>query len=231
MQYKILNEGIQNNFNYSGVEYEYDGTECNDSECGCQSGDYCRRNEYINLHVSEINIPDIVAHLLEKSNKKENPIETKDLTFVNYCVDRLVRIYKCYEQSNWEILTRPGYYGEEIDCISFSDIDNLKLDIISLLNKAPNKRIEFVLEKEYRYLIDSVKNKNWNIEEVPVSSIKVGNDEYRKKVESGFYEEHNLPIGIYLKEGDFYRIVDGYHRYVSIVGGKKREKVEIIVGK
>ncbi len=36
--FKILNEGLTNNFVYDGVDYDYDSHACDDEGCGCRDG-------------------------------------------------------------------------------------------------------------------------------------------------------------------------------------------------
>jgi hypothetical protein len=156
-------------------------------------------------------------------------IETEDISFIDYCVDRLLRINKVYLTENWTIVTCDGYYGQEVESIKLNCFDDLVQDIKQLIEFEPNKRIEFILEKEYQFLTDIVKNKNWKEVVVLTDKLKVGNNEYLKKIDFCVYDEnHELPIGIYVKDGEFYRLIDGYHRFCGIVPNKK--EVSIIFG-
>jgi hypothetical protein len=227
MNFKILNEGIENNFLYSGAEYEYDGRECPD-DCECKNGGYCRSNYYVNLRMKNIDLRRIREHFLEKTAKTKGRIETKNIDFIHYCVDRLLRINKVYLTDNWSISTSHGYYGDEIDQIDLSNFGLIKEKIIQIIQLTPNKRIEFILNEEYGFLIDKVKDKNWGIINAKIEDIRMGSEEYRKKADTGIYDEKSdLPIGVYVKEGNFYRIIDGYHRFIA---NKDKKNVEIIVG-
>lgn len=229
MKFKIINEGLRNDFKYY-LDYEYDGRPCYDETCGCRTGnDYCRSNEYDNLRIEEVHIPSLVAYFLSKTNKKKDVIETKNVDFLNYCVDRLLRIHKLYETDYWDIQTCGGYYGQEIDLITLNDL-KFKLiceKIQSLIVMFPNERIEFILMEEYGYVLDSLKGKKFKLIETDVSNLKIGNEVYYKKIEDAYYKDYPYPIGVYIKEGEFFKLVDGYHRYKSIIKNKK--KVEIIV--
>lgn len=222
MKYKVLTEDLQNDFKYV-VDHAYDEYFCNDPNCGCQDGsDYCRCAHYENLRVEEIsnaNLGYIRKHFLSVTKKKK-AIEVKNTKFVEYCVDRLLRIYKVYDKNNWEISASQGYYGDEVDCVSLNCFNKIQEDLREIIKLSPTKRIEFILMKEYGHLLEDVKGKRWVEKEVPVSSIKI-NQHYCKKVDG--YELTGLPVGIYLRDGDNYRLIDGYHRYVSLVasGAKK----------
>lgn len=233
MKYKILNEGVSNDFNYSGVEYDYDGKDCTDPNCGCRHDDYCRRNFYVNLHIENISINGVRTHFLEKSLKKKGVIETKDDSFVEYCVDRLLRIHKVYLEDNWEINTGRGYYGDEVESITLGDFGDLRDKVKHIINLHPDDRIEAILLEEYGHLIPAVKDRKWEQISVPTSLLVCGNEDYRKKVDGEIYKEWDTPelaIGIYVTDNGRYKLIDGYHRYVELVCKQKLQEVTIIRG-
>ena len=231
MKYRILNERVINNFIYTGVSYETDGTDCTDPGCGCRHNDYCRRNFIVNPRVESVSISSILSTFLEPSSKRKDVISTKNIEFVDYCVDRLLRIYKVYDPEAWEINRSRGYYGEEIDSINLNCFGNVVTDIKQIIKLTPNERIEFILNKEYGYLLDSIKNKHWSQIEVVPTSLKINNKEYVKKCDGYIDLNSNLPIGIYIKDGDNnYKLIDGYHRYVETMKNKEIKPINIIIG-
>ena len=200
-------------------------------DCGCKTGDdYRRTSRYVGLRVKDVDIYSILGCFLEKSNNKKNAKNSND-TFMFYCVERLLRIYKIWEPDNWEFDVSRGYYGQEIDRIRLCSFGDIKADILKLLSLKPNDRIKFVLEKEYGYVLDAVDRLDFEEIEISVSDIIVSNEEYRKKVEVGLYDlsQPNLLIGISLTKfgtDDKYKIIDGYHRFVDLT--KNKEIVNII---
>lgn len=234
MKYRILNEGVENNFLDGGVEYRYDSYSCDDESCGCRDGnDYCRSASYKGLEVESANLDSVREHFLVTSAKKKDVVDISNIDFVDYCVDRLLRIYQVYDKDVWDISTSHGYYGDEIDEICLNNFGSLRDDIIKVIKLSSNKRIEFVLEKEYGNLLASVGQRKWSVKKIDSSLLLVGNKEYVKKIpitQRGVYQKHNLPIGIYIKIGQKYQLVDGYHRYVEIVQAQKENPVEIICG-
>jgi len=225
IQYKIFNDCFDTNFLYSGVDYEYDDYICDDGNCGCRDGsDYCRCSHHEGLRVKDIDLIRVRNNILEKSQKRKSPILTED-TFLHYCVDRLLVKYKAFESEMWCVIASRGYYGEEVDKIVFED-NSLFKDIRHLHKCAPNARIEFVLEKEYGHLLSSLIGKKYKNKKVLVSDLIVSNTEYYKKIDSSEITlDETLPIGIYLKDGEKYKLVDGYHRYLL---NKDKKEVDII---
>ena len=228
MKYKIINEGVKNQFHYSGVDYSYDSYECSDMNCGCRdNSDYCRSSQYKGLRVSKIDLNSIRFHFLEKSNSRKDIQSVTDTPFIHYCVDRLLRIHKVFDNDLWDITTCHGYYGDEINSITFNGFDSLVSDIKEVLLLPENKQVPFVLKKEYDFILDSLKNKSFSILKVDINDIVIGNKEYKKKVcVRDYYFDESLPVGVFLKEGGKYRLIDGYHRYCLLKTNTK--KINII---
>jgi len=95
-----------------------------------------------------------------------------------------------------------------------------------------NQVVEFLLTKEYGFLLDHVQKCEWEIKEVDAADLVIPNTHYAGKVSNTqIYKDHNLPIGIYVEKDGKYSLVDGYHRYIELVVQQKDNKVKIIVGK
>jgi hypothetical protein len=229
-KYKYTNQwSFPESFKYFyGVEYDYD-TSRNCSEEGCDG--ICRCSKIYNERVISVNLNDVVNHIVDSGNKKRHLISDKveqpDLTFFKYCVHRLAVSHQIYSPYSWSVKTCRGYYGEEIDGADLNS-DDFKNDVCEIYKLTPNERIEYVLKKEYGFLLDSLVEKTFNEREVQVCDLVVGNETYRKKIKSGTYTNENYgePIGIYLKDAwNKYRLIDGYHRYVDLATGKKTVKI------
>ena len=142
--------------------------------------------------------------------------------FFKYCVDRLVRIHKLFDPRVWETSVQGGYYGQELG--SVTPPDEFQNDVKTLRDLSPNRKIEFVLEKEYGYLLNRIKHKTWKTQKVPKALVVPQNETYRKKISLDYRLCKDLPIGIYIKNGQEFELIDGYHRLVS----SNRKEVEII---
>ena len=227
-KYKYIHQwSFPNSFQYCGIEYEYD-TSRNCDENGCDS--ICRCSKIYDAHVTSVNLNDIVNHIIDSGYKKRHlisdKIEQPDLTFFKYCIHRLAVIHQIYLPDSWLVKTCKGYYGEEIDGADLNN-DDFKNDVCEIYKLTLNERVEYVLKKEYGFLLDSLKDKAFFERKVQVSDLIVRNETYRKKIKPGTYMDENYsePIGIYLKDGLKYRLIDGYHRYIDLVTGKKTVKI------
>lgn len=93
--------------------------------------------------------------------------------------------------------------------------------------------IEDTLTFEYGYVLEKLQNKKYIIfEKIPFSQLKIGNEDYYEKLSKGSNEYElipGLPVGLYLKRDDgTYRLVDGYHRLVSL--DKEKSYTIIVAG-
>ena len=208
-------------FRYSGVEYEYDGREC-DSDCPCHDGDYCRRNRMIDLRVDKINIPAVVETILKN-------YDFSGEEFIPYCLDRVLRFKKVYLSEAWDIRSSMGYYGEEIDSIFLNEEKEIIDILVELSKKEPSDRIRHVLKMEYGFLLKKLRDANFESRTVSGDELTIQNEEYSKKIEPGdiYSDNFNYEIGIYepLSFVGKYKVIDGYHRYSQLVKGKKKQKI------
>jgi len=195
---KFCNE--QYDWHYSSIEIEYDRTSCT----GCE--DYCRCAKIINAEIESLNINEFLSNFLDDSAP----------AILNYCIDRIVRLAKISKDS-FEINVAQGYYGEEIDSVTLDSgiVKKLYKNIVKLKDLLGIQKIKHVLTLEYGYLLDSIKwLDNYKIEEIWLNEISY-NDDYRKKVdisENYYDKDFTLPRGIFIKKGDQYKLIDGYHR-------------------
>lgn len=223
-----------------GTEYDYDRSyPCDD---GCVN-DYCRCGRIDNVRVKVdfhnlaigIAIPmENVLLEINEANKLKRKIE-KNSMFFAYCIDRVLRIKKADNPDLWDGEVSGGYYGQELDGISFSDYDTISL-IHQLYQYSPQQKIIEVLKLEYGHLLPQLEGMKWTLmEDVDIKDLIVPNVEYMKKVDSTIYpdmNEYELPIGIYTDAGNGkFKLVDGYHRLISAQRATKKKKFSIIVGK
>jgi hypothetical protein len=232
-----IDDFLNQNFYYYGVSVDYHKTHCGGSSCDKCDG-YNRCSKIISTQVESVNLDSIISSYTDETNLSE--IE-------RYCLDRILRIEKLYDKDSFEVNTCSGYYGEEIESVkiipSVKQSINDKLMEISTLSDV--EKIKKVLEYEYGYLLDSIKDaKSAKIVEVPFESIKVGNKSYHSKIKDfEMYKDYEGPIAVCLQKCDYtcnkisdiwedprfdYRIVDGYHRY-SAAKLNKKDVVKIIV--
>jgi len=202
-------------------EPEYGRTSCT-GECRAND-DYCRCTKIINPKIEELNANPVISDILE--------LFPKDI-ILRYCVDRILRGLGIGNKENWDVHICGGYYGEEIDGCEFSNTNKVLEKISELLDLSDNDKIYYALKFEYGYILPSVENKNWIVQEVLLSEIYIPQEDHyrrldRETIES--YEGITLPIGICVKDTQEVKLVDGYHRYAAAKNAKM-EKVQIIRG-
>ncbi len=218
------------------VDYDYD-VEYDCEEYGCNDDCCCRCGRISNIRVEKVDIKDIVSLFCKKiltiKLKNKSKEITSDSLFNMYCVDRLLRIKRCYNEDSYYGEACGGYYGDELEGIYLHDQSSLIDEILKIESLSISKKVERILEIEYGKVLDSVKNLKWKIQSVDPEDLIFGAKEWATKVSQediSFYKEHDFPRGIFIKSGDKYRLIDGYHRCLAFVPSKDTPKIKIIVG-
>jgi hypothetical protein len=211
------------------TNYDYD-THRDCGAHGCDEEGICRCETLENAHVVTVDIPSIVNEIYNSifdnslSSKRNSAINSilggvsKEIDI--YTIDRILRINKAYEPSNWEVQVCGGYYGQEIDDVllensvaqKIEDQINEALSIIDLTS-----RIEYLLMLEYGNILPALQGRQYSIESVERDSIIFGSDEHYRKVNTkslDHYSDKNYDgiRGIALVKDGKFRLIDGYHR-------------------
>ena len=211
------------------TNYDYDAhRDC--GAHGCDEEGICRCETLENAHVVTVDIPSIGNEIYNSifdnslSSKRNSAINSilggvsKEIDI--YTIDRILRINKAYEPTNWEVQVCSGYYGQEIDDVILEDSIARKIedeldkafDIINL-----TKRIEYLLMLEYGEILPTLQGLKYSIETVERDSIIFGSDEHYRKVNTeslDHYSDKNYTgiRGIALVKDGRFRLIDGYHR-------------------
>lgn len=213
---------MNTNLRYTGAvnyDYEYSGCTCNDWPCRCQT--------IIDEHITSININKVMTEILHHNFAHGAKISEFDL----YCFDRICRAYKIWNKESYTIETCGGYYGEEIDGVYFNNesvVVRVFEEALSLNNDI--EKLKCILKLEYSYIIDSVQNAtSASIIDCNPSLIISPQDSYARRLEKDVvesYKDYNLPVAVCKKRGDYYLVIDGYHR---VAAARNKENVEIIL--
>lgn len=200
------------------VDYDYER-----SACHCDD-DYCRCTTIEHAWINNINIREVIEELYHRHSRTDSDID-------EYCFDRICYAFKIYDKDFYEIEKCWGYYGQEIEGIWFENeekIFNAYYEMLAL--NTTLEKIQYCLKLEYNYLIDCVESAtSAAIVEVSPNNIRLPQTEYFIKLENNIIEEYKnreLPIAVCIKDGDKYRLIDGYHRFVA---NKDRDSVNIVV--
>ena len=183
----------------------------NNSHCDCDS--ICRCGIITNIRVEEVAIISMVHTYVEAFN-----IITKVKELDKYCINRIFTNNKVWNADLWDIDICNGYYGEEISGAYLCNEREINNQIEKMLSLEDNKKIEYVLNLEYGYILEDLVGCNYMIDKVDKGFIKFGQREYVKKIKVEKYysdDKYNYPRGIVIKDGENYRLIDGYHRVLS----------------
>jgi len=211
------------------TNYDYDAYRNCDAH-GCDEEGICRCETLENAHVLTVDIPSIVNEVYNSifdnslSSKRNSTINSilggvsKEIDI--YTIDRILRINKAYEPTNWEVQVCGGYYGQEIDDVLLENsvaqkIENQINEALSIIDLTP--RIEYLLMLEYGSILPALQGRQYSIETVERDSIIFGSDEHYRKVNTkslDHYSDKNYNgiRGIALVKDNRYRLIDGYHR-------------------
>lgn len=174
------------------------------------------------MDLSDTLVEFLIGALFDALEKDENAS-----IIDKYCFNRICRHYKIYDSDVYSVSTRSGYYGEEIDAITFDNEGLVKKsyeECKALSSDA--KKILYVLGLEYGYLLEELKDiTNASIIKTPLSSIQIPNKEVFDNAEFAIacsYENYDLPWGIVMRKenGPGYRLIDGTHRRLYLDQGE-----------
>lgn len=204
-----------------GVEYDYSSvTHCDEENNPC---DYMHRCSTIeDARVTHTNKERLGREIIGKT---DDPI-------IAYCADRLICTNKDIgNPENYTVHVSGGYYGEEIDDVSYDMLGELCRLVEQMLSqKTDDDRIKFVINQEYGYLLDSLKTSKFSIEMLSPADVFIPNDTYEKKLNRDLIASYlqvfaeNFPKAeknsIHLRTPLFLvnekrKLIDGYHRHAA----------------
>ena len=220
-------EALRNDFKYS-VSYDYD-TEYSCEESGCNEEGICRCGYITNTYIKSVDVVAMTINIYSKiydnsiSTKRHNAISSLwgiSEEIERYTIDRILRVNKIWKPEFWNINVGGGYYGQEIEEIVLVEemVQKLNKDLEKAFDiESLTERIEYLLELENQFTLDKLRNKNYRICRINRNDIIFSNSEHHKRViieELEHYSDKNYSgiRGIVIKDGDKWRVVDGYHR-------------------
>jgi hypothetical protein len=147
-----------------------------------------------------------------------------------YTIDRITRIFRLWDKSNWDIIIDKGYYGEEIGGVYINNVSRIESSIDKALSiDNLTNRIQYLIELEYGYLLPELKNCKFEVIEINKSDIIFGSHSQLENVKLeklDHYSDMNYSNirGIVISKCDKWRLIDGYHRCFET----KLEKIKVI---
>lgn len=201
------------------------------------------------VKIKEIRLHDIVEYVYEKLDPRNNlrestvrlafeamPDETKQvlatsMLIYRYCIHRILTHFKVYRDDNWQYYLTDDYYSQEVHSIKLKpslaeEVDRCLRKMITLRD---NKKIEFVLELEFRRVLPEVRDREWKICKVKCEQLKFTNETLLnkcRKEELGYLQSYKLPRALCIREQMLpggtmtsvtFRVIDGYHRLADVL--------------
>jgi len=227
-EYKINTNILKDmDFQYM-AEIEYD----NDRPFSCDCGDdYHRCSQITNTRVESIHIDLIIDKLITK---------TKTSDFIKYCIYNILSHTLKLEYFEVDVVS--GYYGEEIGSVLLEE--TVRQDLINAFEKlnslkTDNEKLFYVLEREYGYVLDNLKQLDFKIIKTSVNQIIIPQMNHfmkldRNRVDIYKKEIEEIPaVCVCREENGKLILVDGYHRLCAFkenyIG--KQKDIKVIVGK
>lgn len=190
------------------------------TNCDERCDPYCRCSIITDVQFGELSSRDIIYPVLNNLNKKD--IRKKNPIF-EYCLERVVSRIRS-EDLEWE--AAGGYYGQELMRIVLRDPSLLE-DFLEL--RTPTEWIEYYLTKEYGYVLDEFKDKEWVLEKIPLSEVEIPHayrplDEEQINKYFNQYNRDKVTLCVLTRANN--SLIDGYHR---LMAAKKAETKQIAV--
>ena len=226
---EVVFPNLHQNWRYSsGVDYDYDSyRDCEAN--GCDG--ICRCERLMNLRVTSVDVNCFARNVC----KEMKLTDSTEHQILEYCIDRLLRLHRVYESNAWDLSASMSYYGEEVNSVRLdsSIASNLGKDIAVLL--ATENPIEFILQKEYDFLLPELIGQKWTVDSVPFKNIHLGAVRHMQKINqeaSKIYANYTGVLAVCLPaedEKEHYRVIDGYHRVTTMQREHPKTRIAKII--
>lgn len=209
------------------VEYDYTSDNHN---CTCQ--DICRCSVITNAKITDAS--SLIPHIM-------NDLPKNIPTIHRYAIGRICTFCQLWKPELYDLDIDNGYYGQEVSGVSIDSQVRSKFNHLLAKftkTKVVTKITKELLIEEYGHLLNCLKSVKFSIKTIDVLSISAGSDTHYRKVSQetlSHYKENKenkdkkLPQGVVLKLGKNYRLIDGYHRFITALKSNKTE-LPMIVG-
>lgn len=197
------------NFHEISVICDY---EILNDDCVCEN--VCKCYTIVDPVVTDINIKTMSSRINAYLNVQATFHKKVNL----YFIDRILRLNKIYDNSNYRVTVASSYYGEEIQGIYLKNevATRIQTQLTNLVNEDTfTEQVKYLLTLEYGYLIDTLKNKKFFVEEIHINDLKL-REELDVKLFNSYNDRNYDNIRcIVEKTTHGYKIIDGHHRVAS----------------
>lgn len=221
------------------IEFQYNGANVSHGysyDCesyGCDEEGICRCGTVYDEHIESVDVSLLVKSIYDDffltvtAANRNNAINEvlfgigKDIDI--YTIDRILRSYKIWENDNWYIEVKGGYYGQEIAGVRIKEsiADKIESDLWTAINLPSLKeKVEYLLKIEYGKVLPELANCRYESIAIDKEDVIFGSKGHIDRVSKkalDFYSDRSYSgiRGIVVKSGDKWRVIDGYHRIFS----------------
>lgn len=218
---------IENRFNYSVTYHAHETYSCEDS--GCYEENICRCCVITKVDFKGVDFNYIVSTFFsqyyqpkeleyKRQEKINNILYSYDKDFDIYCIDRILRINKIWLPENWIFEWSNLYYGDEVTDVKLTEkcFNSILNDIEKVESlKTVYDKVCYLLTREYGWVDRKIEGKKCRITSVSKEDIIFPHISHLSKVKKenkqNFLTNSQIK-GVCIKDGDKYRVIDGYHR-------------------
>lgn len=200
---------------YDKVEVDYQR-----SACTGRCDDYCRCTKIESVSVRYIDLQG-----LSLAFEQSDPLTT-------YAIERVLTSMKPWKRDVLDFRAVGGYYGEELDSVSFREdfagpADECVARLLEL--ESPEDQLRCALEAEYGFVLDELTAAGFALEEVPRSHLILPQAQHAGSLSAKSlvpYRERRGVMGLAIADSQgLLRVVDGYHR----LSATDHDPVEVII--
>lgn len=193
----------------------------------CASEGVCRSFQASSVDFSSVDLLSIASDALgvarpskqhRRADRASLLLRGYDSELDVYCLERVLVHAGAYLPSRWEFRLVTGYYGQELDSLRLEDgcIEECVAAYESIVaHEGLGERARALLTLEYGTVLPLLEGCEWSIDTVPRSRVLFPQTRHMERASRGdVYSERpsGAIMGVCKREGDSYRVVDGYHR-------------------
>jgi hypothetical protein len=190
-----------------------------------------RNNPYVDYYDSSlsVNVDSLVRDSIKKSSDQ----------IWNYCVDRIFRALKIFDEGAWTKQNYTGYYEEVYTEVNLcnSKADQILQVLVEIDSLNDCDKIKKCLELEYGYVLPMLerKTKTSIVDNVSKDNLYLS-ENYMKKINKEdieIYNKYDMPCAVCIRKNltvpQTFSVIDGYHRTLAAKNNNKISNVSIIL--
>lgn len=138
-----------------------------------------------------------------------------------FLMDRFVQHHPLLQDpKNWEVNKK----DQTAFFLHTDKIPDLEAEYELFSNKNLTDQINYLLNDEYGFLLPELSGGEWVLQEVALKNLIIPNERYAKNLAKEIIDDYlgkleqgrEIIGGLFLPRGEYYRLIDGYHRLSSL---------------